>query len=53
MSRIPNSAMPHAWVQKQAEERKGSRGAASLGIAALAGVTLLGWKLLRSRRGNA
>ena len=64
MSRIPNSAMPHAWAEdsEHAEEVRRARGEGRdephtalkiAAVAGLAGVALLGFKLLLGRRSHA
>ena len=61
MSRIPNSAMPHAWAEdsEHAEEVRRSRGESGDGlpawlqVAAVAGVAYLGFKLLFGHRRHA
>lgn len=54
MSRIPNSAMPHAWAEdsEHAEEARRARGEGRdespswLQLAAIAGLAYVGFKLL-------
>jgi hypothetical protein len=60
MSRIPNSAIPHAWAEdsEHAEEVRRARGEVHDGpsllqLAAVAGLALVGFKLLFWRRGHA
>jgi hypothetical protein len=60
MSRIPNSAMPHAWAEdsEHAEEVRRARGEVHDGpswlpIAAIAGVAVFGLALLFGRRRHA
>ena len=61
MSRIPNSAMPHAWAEdsEHAEEVRRARGEASeegpsvLKLAAVAAIAYFGFKLLFGRRSHA
>ncbi len=61
MSRIPNSAMPHAWAEdsEHAEEVRRARGEVQdnrpswLQLAAIAGVAFVGFGLLFRRRGHA
>jgi hypothetical protein len=61
MSRIPNSAMPHAWAEDSEHAREVRRargeeaeGAPPLLIAAVvAGAAYLGFKLLFGRRSHA
>jgi hypothetical protein len=59
MSRIPNSAMPHAWAEdsEHAEEVRRARGEVHdrswLPLAAIAGVAVFGLTLLFGRRRHA
>jgi len=61
MSRIPSSAMPHAWAEdsEHAKEVRRARGEESDGppplliVAAVAGAAYLGFKLLFGRRSHA
>ena len=61
MSRIPNSAMPHAWADdsEHAEDVRGARGEVRdegpswLQLAAVAGIAFVGFRLLFGRRGHA
>ena len=61
MSRIPSSAMPHAWAEdsEHAEEVRRARGEIDdsgpswLQLAALAGVAYVGYKLLFGRHRHA
>ncbi|HYD23312.1 MAG TPA: hypothetical protein VEB68_00835 [Croceibacterium sp.] len=61
MSRIPNSAIPHAWAEdsEHAEDVRRARGETDnegpslLMVAAIAGLALLGAKLLFGRRRHA
>ncbi len=61
MSRIPNSAMPHAWAEdsEHAEEVRRARGEVQdkrpswLQLAAIAGVAFVGFGLLFRRRSHA
>jgi hypothetical protein len=61
MSRIPNSAMPHAWAEdsEHAEEVRRARGETGgerpsrLRLAAVAGLALAGLVLLLGRRRHA
>ncbi len=61
MSRIPNSAMPHAWAEdsEHAEEVRRARGEGGhempswLQWAAVAGVAYVGFKLLFGHRHHA
>jgi hypothetical protein len=60
MSRIPNSAMPHAWAEdsEHAEEVRRARGEVHdrpswLQLAAIAGVAVFGLTLLFGRRRHA
>ena len=59
MSRIPNSAMPHAWAEdsEHAEEVRRARGEVQerswLPLAAIAGVAVFGLALLFGRRRHA
>jgi hypothetical protein len=61
MSRIPNSAMPHAWAEdsEHAEEVRRARGEVQdegpswLQLAAVAGIAFVGFKLLFGRRSHA
>jgi hypothetical protein len=61
MSRIPNSAIPHAWAEdsEHAEEVRRARGEGEgegpswLQLAAIAGIAFVGFKLLFARRGHA
>lgn len=59
MSRIPNSAIPHAWAEdsERAEQVRRERGEVHgpswLKLAALAGVAVVGLGLLFARRGHA
>ena len=61
MSRIPNSAMPHAWAEdsEHAEQVRRARGEGAddgpswLQLAAVAGLAFGGFKLLFGRRGHA
>ena len=61
MSRIPNSAMPHAWAEdsEHADKVRRTRGESSdampswLQFAAVAGVAYLGFKLMFGHRRHA
>jgi hypothetical protein len=61
MSRIPNSAIPHAWAEdsEHAEEVRRARGEVQdegpswLQLAAIAGVAVFGLTLLFGRRRHA
>ena len=61
MSRIPNSAIPHAWAEdsEHAEEVRRARGEVQdewpswLQLAAIAGVAVVGLTLLFGRRRHA
>jgi len=60
MSRIPNSAIPHAWAEdsEHAHEVRRARGEESEGptwlqLAAIAGLAFVGFKLLFDRRSHA
>lgn len=61
MSRIPSSAMPHAWAEdsEHAREVRRARGEEDDGppplliAAAVAGVAYIGFKLLFGRRSHA
>ena len=61
MSRIPNTAMPHAWAEdsEHAEEVRRARGEVDdegpswLQLAAVAGLAYLGLRLLIGRRSHA
>ena len=61
MSRIPNSAIPHAWAEdsEHAEEVRRARGEVRgegpswLQLAAIAGVAVFGLNLLFGRRRHA
>lgn len=61
MSRIPNSAMPHAWAEdsEHAEEVRRARGEGGaempswLQLAAVAGLAFVGFRLLFGHRRHA
>lgn len=60
MSRIPNSAIPHAWAEdsEHAQEVRRARGEVQDGpswltLAAVAGLAFVGFRLLFARRGHA